>query len=107
MDEALKIREEEVLPIFQELGDMHSVAITQEGIASIHEHRGRLDEALRIRNDVSLPIYDKLEIGSDEPKPLQRLRQQASAADSWMKRYEGAKTRCYPFMNSWSFASLR
>ena len=48
LDETLRIRVEEQLPVFDRLGDVRSRAITQGKIADILEARGQLDEALRI-----------------------------------------------------------
>ena len=60
LDEALRIRTEEQLPVFEQLGDVRSRAITQGEIADIFEARGELDEALRIRTEEELPIYERL-----------------------------------------------
>ena len=49
MDEALRIRREEQIPVFERLGDVRSLAITRGKIADIVQARGDLDEALRIR----------------------------------------------------------
>ncbi|MCK6524899.1 metallophosphoesterase [Myxococcota bacterium] len=60
LDEALRIRRDEVLPVYERLGDARSKAVTMGQIADIHEARGQLDEALRIRRDEVLPIYERL-----------------------------------------------
>ena len=60
LDEALRIRTEEQLPVFEKLGDVHSRAITQGKIADILQIRGQLDEALRIRTEEQLPVFEKL-----------------------------------------------
>jgi len=60
LDEALRIRQEESLPIFEKLGDARLRAITLGQIADVFEARGELDEALRIRQEESLPIFEKL-----------------------------------------------
>src|SRR6202030_633912 len=49
LDEALRIRREEQLPVYDRLGEVRSVAVTQGKIADILQARGDLDEALRIR----------------------------------------------------------
>ncbi|MGI4795723.1 MAG: hypothetical protein ACRYG8_16935, partial [Janthinobacterium lividum] len=59
-DEALRIRREEELPVYDRLGDVRSRAITMGKIADILEARGELDEALRIRREEELPVYDRL-----------------------------------------------
>jgi hypothetical protein len=49
LDEALRIRKEEQLPVYERLGDVRERAVTMGKIADILESRGDLDEALRIR----------------------------------------------------------
>jgi tetratricopeptide (TPR) repeat protein len=58
--EALRIRREEQLPVYERLGDVRSRAVTLGRIADILEARGDLDEALRIRREEDLPVYERL-----------------------------------------------
>ena len=51
---------EEQLPVFEQLGDVRSRAITQGQIADILVTRGELDEALRIRTEDELPVFEQL-----------------------------------------------
>jgi tetratricopeptide (TPR) repeat protein len=60
LDEALRIRTEEVLPVYRQLGDVSSVAVTQGKIADILMQRGVLDEALRICRQEVLPAFQQL-----------------------------------------------
>ncbi|MFC1997335.1 tetratricopeptide repeat protein [Chloroflexota bacterium] len=60
LDEALRIRQEEELPVYEKLGDVRSRAVTMGQIADILYARGELDEALRIRQEEELPVYEKL-----------------------------------------------
>ena len=60
LDEALRIRREEQLPVYDRLGDVRSRAVTMGQIADILQARGQLDEALRIRREEELPVYDRL-----------------------------------------------
>ncbi len=60
LDEALRIRQEEELPVYERLGDVHSKAITQGQIADILQARDQLDEALRILKEELLPVFDRL-----------------------------------------------
>ena len=60
LDEALRIRREEELPVYERLGDMRSRAVTMGKIADILQARGALDEALRIRREEQLPVYERL-----------------------------------------------
>ncbi len=60
LDEALRIRLEEELPVYERLGDVRSIAVTQGKVADILEARGDLDEALRIRLEEELPVYERL-----------------------------------------------
>nr|WP_319566593.1 metallophosphoesterase [uncultured Rhodoferax sp.] len=60
LDEALRIRQEEQLPVYERLGDVHSKAVTMGKIADILQARGQLNEALRIRQEEELPVYERL-----------------------------------------------
>ena len=60
LDEALRIRREEQLPVFERLGDVRESAVTMGKIADILHARGELDEALRIRREEELPVYERL-----------------------------------------------
>jgi len=60
LDEAMRIRQEQELPVYQKLGDVRSVAVCQGNIADILQARGQLDEAMRIRQEQELPVYEKL-----------------------------------------------
>ena len=59
LEEALRILIEELLPVFEELGDVHSRAATLGKIAQIHLVRGELDQALEL-NEQRRPIAEKL-----------------------------------------------
>jgi tetratricopeptide (TPR) repeat protein len=60
LDEALRIRNEEELPVYERLGDVRERAVTMGKIADILQARGQLDEALKIRNEEELPVYERL-----------------------------------------------
>jgi tetratricopeptide (TPR) repeat protein/CHAT domain-containing protein len=60
LDEALRIRREDELPVYERLGDVRSRAVTMGKIADILVSRGELDEALRIRREEQLPVYERL-----------------------------------------------
>ena len=60
LDEALRIWREEVLPVFERLGDQRARAATVGRIADVLQARGQLDEALRIRREEQLPVYERL-----------------------------------------------
>ena len=59
-DEALRIRREIELPVYERLGDTRSAAVAWGQIADIAYRRGEYDEALRIRREVQLPVYERL-----------------------------------------------
>ncbi len=59
-DEALRIRREVTLPVYERLGDTRETALTWGKIADIAYQRGDYDEALRIRREVTLPVYERL-----------------------------------------------
>jgi hypothetical protein len=60
LDEALRIRRDEQLPVFERLGDVRSCAVTMSKIGDIFQARGDLDEALRIYKQEVLPVYERL-----------------------------------------------
>ncbi len=60
LDEALAIRRERQLPVYERLGDVRSLAVTHGKIADILQARGQLDEALAIRRERELPVYERL-----------------------------------------------
>ena len=60
LKEALRIRREEELSVYERLGDVREHAIAQGKIADILQWRGDLDEALRIRREEELPVYERL-----------------------------------------------
>ncbi|MEJ2117973.1 MAG: hypothetical protein P8Y36_08760 [Alphaproteobacteria bacterium] len=60
LDEALRIRREEELPVYERLGDVRERAVTMGKIADILQSRGDLDEALRIHEEERLPVAEKL-----------------------------------------------
>ncbi|MGF1640345.1 MAG: hypothetical protein ACFCUO_05300, partial [Rhodospirillales bacterium] len=60
LDEALRIRREEELPVYERLGDVRERAVTLGRIADVLQARGELDEALRIREQEELPVYERL-----------------------------------------------
>jgi tetratricopeptide (TPR) repeat protein len=59
-DEALRIRHDLELPVYERLGDTLETAITWGQIADIAYQRGDYDEVLRIRHEVQLPVYERL-----------------------------------------------
>ncbi len=54
--EALRIRQEEQLPVYERLGDIRSRAVTMGQIADILQQRGETTEALRIHLEERLPV---------------------------------------------------
>ena len=60
LDEALRIRYQDQLPMYEQLGEVREIAITKGQIADILQARGQLDEALRIRYQDQLPVYEQL-----------------------------------------------
>jgi len=60
LDEALRIRREEQLPVYQRLGAVRERAVTMGKIADILQARGEPDEALRIRLEECLPIHREM-----------------------------------------------
>ena len=59
-DEALRIRREEQLPVYERLGDVRERAVTMGKIADILQQRGETDEALRISIEDCLPSAQRI-----------------------------------------------
>ena len=62
-DEALRIRREVQLPVYERLGDTRSTAVTWGHIADIAYRRGDYDEALRIRRDAVAGQWRRVTLG--------------------------------------------
>ena len=60
VEEALRIRREEQLPVYDRLGDVRERAITMGKIADILQTRGEVEEALRI-HDERLPLAERMQ----------------------------------------------
>jgi hypothetical protein len=60
LDEALRIRREEELPVYERLGDVRAKAVTMGKIADVLAARGQLDEAVRIYREDVLPAYARI-----------------------------------------------
>lgn len=59
-NEALRIRRDELLPVYEKLGDVHSRAVTMSHIASALQLRGEWAEALHIWRKEVLPVFEIL-----------------------------------------------
>ena len=81
LDEALRIRREEELPVYEKLGDVRSRAITLGKIADILQARGELDEALRIW-ETQIPVFERL---GDAPS-LNFARQRIESLNSQIRQ---------------------
>jgi hypothetical protein len=60
LDEALRICQQEQLPVYERLGDVRSRAVTQGKIADILMARGQLDEALHLLQTELVPVFERL-----------------------------------------------
>lgn len=60
LDEALRIRREEEIPVYERLGDVRAHAVALGKVADILQTRGQLDEVLRIRREELLPVFERL-----------------------------------------------
>ena len=100
LDEALRIRREEELPVYEKLGDVRSRAVTMGQIADILQSRGELDEALRIRREEELPVYEKLGDVRCGPSRWVRLRTFSSPVASLMRPFASAGRKSSRFTRS-------
>src|SRR5512132_219513 len=80
LDEALRIRREEQLPVYERLGDVRARAVALGKIADVLRDRGELDEALRIPSEEQLPVLERLGLGRD------LLRARANLAVTHLQR---------------------
>lgn len=60
LDEALRIRFEKEIPVFEAIGDARGLAIAWGLVAEIRTTQGHLDDALRIHREEELPAYRRL-----------------------------------------------
>jgi hypothetical protein len=60
LDEALRIREHEELPVYEQLGEVLSIAITKGKISDILYLFGKHDEAFKIHEEGVLPLLKNL-----------------------------------------------
>ncbi|MFT5327463.1 MAG: tetratricopeptide (TPR) repeat protein [Planctomycetaceae bacterium] len=67
-DEALRIRREEQLPVFNRNGDLPAVAVTKWQIADVLHTLGERQDALRILTDEVLPYFE--DCGEDRGKAI-------------------------------------
>ena len=76
LDEALRLRRELELPVFERCAAAHERAVTIGRIADILQAQGKLDEALRLRKEEEeLPVYERLD---DEREHAEALGQVAA-----------------------------
>jgi hypothetical protein len=81
LDEALKIRNEEELPVYERLGDVRERAVTMGKIADILQACGQLDEAPKIWIEEAA-VYQRLGAARDllvarAEQAMTRLRREA------------------------------
>lgn len=60
LEEALAIRRQKQLSIYEGLGDTYNVAAVRIKIADIFASRGQLDEALDLLTNYTLPVFERL-----------------------------------------------
>lgn len=60
LNEALDIQQNEVLPVYEKLGDVRAAAISRAPIANILLARGQLEEAVNIYKDEVLPALEEI-----------------------------------------------
>ena len=74
LDEALAIRQNDQLPVYEQLGDIRSAAVTKGKIADILQARGSLDEALSLWQGEVLPVFVQAGYASDADIARQRIQ---------------------------------
>ena len=73
MEQALHVRRENELPIYEGLGDVRYCAMTMGKIGDLLQAQGALDEALRIRREVELPTYERLNEARGRAETLDKI----------------------------------
>ena len=58
-DEAIRILEKDVLPVYKRLGDLRSSVVALGKVADIFQARGQLEDALHIRQHEELPFFER------------------------------------------------
>ena len=79
LDEALRIRQEEQLPVFERLGDMRSLLVCQTNLAQLYAKRGY---------EVDRPKIDKLLRDAHAAAEELQLPQAAQIAGIYKKIFE-------------------
>jgi tetratricopeptide (TPR) repeat protein len=92
-DEALRIRREIELPVYERLGDTRETAVTWGKIADIASRRGDYDEALRIRREIELPVYERLGDTRETAVTWGRIADIASQRGDWESAAELQRRR--------------
>jgi len=100
LDEALKIRKEDELPVYERLGDVRERAVTMGYIADILQARGQLDEALKIRTDEELPVYERLGDVRSRAVTMGKIADILQARGQLARRWRCTPTG-YPLLNQW------
>ncbi|HYN19918.1 MAG TPA: metallophosphoesterase [Thermoanaerobaculia bacterium] len=59
-DEALRIWQEETIPVLEKIGDIRERAVSLGKVADILQDCGQLDEALRIWQEETIPVLEKI-----------------------------------------------
>jgi len=59
-DEALRLLRDEVSPVFEQMGDLFSLAIAKKAMADILRDQGQIEESLQILKADVLPLVEKL-----------------------------------------------
>jgi predicted O-methyltransferase YrrM len=82
LDEALRIRREEQLPVYERLGDVRSRAVALGKIADVLQARGELDEALRLFRHEVLPVFARMQLGDERRWAERRIGEMEHALKS-------------------------
>ena len=73
VEQALHVRRENELPIYEGLGDVRYRAMTIGKIGDLLQAQGFLDESLRIRREVELPTYERLNDARGRAETLDKI----------------------------------
>lgn len=79
MEEALRIRREVELPVYEQLGDARARAVTMVKIADVLFARGDLEEALRIYCEEALPAFERLGAARERAAAMSKIAAVLSA----------------------------
>lgn len=73
LDEALRIRREEELPVFEKLGDVHSLLVTRANLAIGYLQRGQRDDRRQANELLCLALNEARRLRLPETQSIEAI----------------------------------